>query len=133
MKNILLQLLLVIVVFVLYFPDLLAQAPKVKSLIVQEEDLGKPGTGKRLESETIYDQAGNVVEEKQYKDGKFDSYEKNEYDKDGNKTKVTNLDENGRIVKYTVYKYEKGLRTEKAVYGPNQKLKSRKTYQYKFY
>lgn len=137
MKNIGLQLLLVIVLFVLYCPDLLAQekaqAPKVKSLVVQEEDLGKPGTGKRLESETIYDQAGNVVEEKQYKDGKFDSHEKNEYDKDGNKTKVTNLDENGRMVKYTVYKYERGLRTEKAVYGPNQKLKSRKTYQYKFY
>lgn len=110
-----------------------APVPKLKSITVQEEDFAKSNGAKRLESETTYDQAGNVIEEKQYKDGKFDSHEKAEYDKDGNKLKVTEFDESGKVLKYTTYKYEKGLKTEKAVYGANQKLKSRKTYQYKFY
>lgn len=110
-----------------------APVAKLKSIVVQEEDLAKSSGNKRLESETTYDQAGNVIEEKQYKDGKFDSWEKNEYDKYGNKIKVTELDESGKLQKYTVYKYEKGLRSEKTVYGANQKIKSRKTYQYKFY
>lgn len=110
-----------------------APVPKLKSITVQEEDFAKSNGNKRLESETTYDQAGNVVEEKQYKDGKFDSHEKNEYDKDGNKIKVTEFDEAGKVLKYTTYKYEKGLKAEKTVYGANQKMKSRKTYQYKFY
>jgi antitoxin component YwqK of YwqJK toxin-antitoxin module len=110
------------------------QIPKIKSLIVNEQQEAGKGTGKpQLESETNYDPAGNVIEEKQYKDGKLDSHVKNEYDSDSNKIKVTELDDSGKILKYTVYKYDKGLRTEKLVYLPNQKLKSRKTYQYKFY
>jgi len=110
------------------------QIPKIKSLVVNEEQEAGKGTGKpQIESETNYDPAGNVIEEKQYKDGKWDSHVKNEYDSDNNKTKVTELDDSGKILKYTVYKYDKGLRTEKLVYLPNQKLKSRKTYQYKFY
>lgn len=110
------------------------QVPKVKSLVVNEEQESGKGSGKpQVESETNYDPAGNVIEEKQYKDGKLDSHVKNEYDSDNNKTKVTELDDSGKILKYTVYKYDKNLRTEKLVYGPNQKLKSKKTYQYKFY
>ena len=110
-----------------------ASVPKLKSITVQEEDFAKSNGNKRLESETTYDQAGNEIEVTQYKDGKFDSHEKNEYDKDGNKTKVTEFDESGKVLKYTTYKYEKGLKIEKVVYGANQKMKSRKTYQYKFY
>lgn len=110
-----------------------APASKVKSIIVQEEDFAKSAGGKRLESETSYDQAGNVVEEKQYRDGKLDSWEENEYDKDGNKIKVITLEESGKVLKYTTYKYEKGLKTEKVIYGANQKMKSKKTYLYKFY
>jgi hypothetical protein len=117
--------------------DLIAQekapVPKLKSVVVQEEDFAKSGGVKRPELETYYDQAGNLIEERQYKDGRFDSHEKNEYDKEGNKIKVTELDENGKVLKYTVYRYEKGLKTEKTVFGANQKMKSRKTYQYKFY
>ena len=109
------------------------QTPKVKSLVVQEEEFGKASAGKRLESETSYDPSGNIIEEKQYKDGKLDSYVRNEYDKDGNKVKVTEMDDAGHVLKCTVYKYEKGLRTEKQVFGANQKIKSKKTYQYKFY
>lgn len=110
------------------------QLPKIKSLVVKEEQEAGKGTGKpQLESETNYDPAGNVIEEKQYKDGKLDSHVKNEYDSDNNKIKVTKLDDSGKILKYTINKYDKGLRTEKLVYLPNQKLKSRKTYQYKFY
>lgn len=110
-----------------------APVPKLKSVTVQEEDFVKSNGKKRLESETTYDQAGNVIEEKQYKDGKFDSHEKSEYDRNGNKIKVTEFDESGKMLKYTTYKYEKGLKIEKAVYGANEKVKSRKTYQYKFY
>lgn len=130
---------LILVVVSLLFVEISAHAqektpvPKLKSITVQEEDFAKSNGNKRLESETTYDQAGNVIEEKQYKNGKFDSHEKNEYDKDGNKTKVTEFDETGKVLKYTTYKYEKGLKTEKVVYGANQKMKSRKTYQYKFY
>ena len=110
------------------------QIPKIKSLVVNEEQEAGKGNGKpQLESETNYDPAGNVIEEKQYKDGKLDSHVKNEYDSDNNKIKVTEFDDSGKILKYTVYKYDKNLRTEKLVYLPNQKLKSKKTYQYKFY
>ncbi len=110
------------------------QGPKVKSLVVNEEqEFGKGAEKPQIESETNYDTAGNVILEKEYKDGKLVSYIKNEFDSDNNKTKVTELDESGKILKYTVYKYDKNLRTEKLVYGSNQKLKSRKTYQYKFY
>jgi len=136
MKRILNQALVVVFLLIVQV-NLQAQdktsAPKVKSLVVQEEDFAKSASGKRLESEITYDQLGNVVEEKQYKDGRLDSWEKNEYDKDANKIKVTELDESGKVLKYSTYKYEKGLRTEKIVYGSNQKMKSKKTYQYKFY
>jgi len=110
------------------------QEPKIKSVVVNEEqEFGKGAAKPQIESETNYDPAGNVIEEKEYKDGKMTSHVKNEYDSNNNKTKVTELDESGRILKYTVYKYDKNLRIEKQVYGSNQKLKSRKTYQYKFY
>lgn len=136
MERILSQVL-VVVFFLSVQANLQAQdkapASKVKSMTVQEEDFAKSNGAKRLESETSYDQVGNVVEEKQYKDGKLDSWEKSEYDQAGNKIKVTELDESGKLLKYTTYKYEKGLKTEKVVYGANQKMKSRKTYQYKFY
>lgn len=136
MQKVLYQVLAIVLLLFVQL-DLQAQgkAPvqKLKSITVQEEDFAKANGNKRLESETTYDQAGNVIEEKQYKDGKFDSHEKNEYDKDGNKVKVTEFDESGKILKYTTYQYEKGLKTEKTIYGANHKIKSRKTYQYRFY
>ncbi len=108
------------------------QVPKVKS-VIEKEEVDKGEKCQKIESETYYDQAGNVIEEKEYKEGKLSSHVKNEYDSDNNKIKVTEYDASGKVLKYTVYKYEKNLRTEKSVYGPNQKLKSKKTYQYKFY
>lgn len=124
----------ILVVVSLLFVEISAHAQekapvsKLRSITVQEEDFAKSNGSKRLESETTYDQAGNMIEEKQFKNGKFDSHEKNEYDKDGNKIKVIEFDESAKVLKYKTYKYEKGLKAEKAVYGANQKMKSRKMY-----
>lgn len=110
-----------------------AKAPKIKNIIVVEEEFSKDFQGKMTDSETYFDQSGNIIEEKEFKNGKIKTHLKNEYDTFGNKTKVIELDESGKILKSTVYKYDKNLKTEKLVYDAKSKLTSKKTYNYKYY
>jgi hypothetical protein len=103
---------------------------KIKSLIVMEEKYDMLVKKQYKESETYYDNKGNVIESITYKQGKTDKHFKYQYDADNNKIKEEEFDPTGRLKEYSEYKYADGQRTEKTVYDPNKKLKTRKTYTY---
>lgn len=106
---------------------------KIKSLIVTEEKSDMLVKKQYKESETYYDVRGNVIESVTYKQGKVDKHFKYQYDQDNNKIKEEEFDANGRLKESSEYKFEGGLRTEKTVYDPNKKIKSKKTYVYTKY
>jgi antitoxin component YwqK of YwqJK toxin-antitoxin module len=125
---------------IMVFPLLLsaqdkkAIANKLKSITVHEQKYEKGEAGKVLvESVTKYDQAGNVVEEIEYKQGKVDKHMTYQYDADNNKILETELDAAGKKIKVTTYKYTNKLRTEKIEYDGNRQLLSKKTYKYETY
>lgn len=106
---------------------------RIKSLIVLEER-GDMLIKKPLkESETYYDQKGNILEVIEYKKGKVDTHFKYQFNENGDKIREEDYDPTGRLREYSEYKYEKGLRVEKIVYDPNNKIKLRKIYQYTLY
>jgi hypothetical protein len=103
---------------------------KIKSLVVTEEKYDVLVKKQYKESETYYDSKGNVLEEITYKEGKVNKHFKYQYDSDGNKLKEEEYDTSGHIIEYSEYKIENGLRVEKVVYDGNNKIKSKKIYQY---
>jgi hypothetical protein len=107
--------------------------PKLKSIIVHEEKFDKLVSQKYKESETTYDEKGNILEDIQYKLGKVDKHFKYQYDANNNKIKETEYDPSGNISEYSEYKYDKNLRVEKTVFDPKGKIKSKKTYTYTTY
>jgi antitoxin component YwqK of YwqJK toxin-antitoxin module len=104
--------------------------PVVKSVIVLEEKYDQLVRKQYKESETYYDEHGNILEEITYKQGKINKHFKYQYDTDGNKIREEEYDPSGKLLEYSEYKIENGLRVEKIVYEPNKKPKSRKVYQY---
>ena len=106
---------------------------KIKSLIVSEEKYDMLVKKQYKESETYYDVRGNVIESITYKQGKVDKHFKYQYDSEDNKIKEEEFDATGRIKESSEYKYSNGVRTEKSVFDPNKKLKSKKTYTYTTY
>jgi hypothetical protein len=106
---------------------------RIKSVIVTEEKHDMLIKKQYKDAETYYDSRGNVLESINYKLGKVDNHFKYQYDEDNNKIKEEELDASGRIKESSEYKYVKGLRTEKIVYDPNGKIKSKKTYIYTTY
>jgi hypothetical protein len=102
----------------------------VKSLVISEEKYDMLVNKQYKESETYYDIKGNITENITYKQGKANKHFKYEYDSDNNKIKEQEFDATGRLKESSEYKYENGFRTEKTVYDPNKKLKSKKTYVY---
>jgi hypothetical protein len=107
--------------------------PKVKSLIVLEEKYDQLVRKQYKESETYYDEHGNILEDISYKQGKINKHFKYQYDADGNKIREEEYDPSGKLIEYSEYKIENGLRVEKIVYGSNDKPKTRKVYQYTTY
>jgi hypothetical protein len=105
----------------------------IKSMIVTEEKYDMLVKKQYKDSETFYDLRGNVLESIDYKQGKVDKHFKYQYDSDNNKIKEEEFDPSGRLKEYSEYKYENSLRTEKTVYDPNKKIKSRKIYVYTKY
>ena len=103
---------------------------KIKSLIVSEEKYDMMVKKQYKESETYYDTRGNIIESITYKQGKTDKHFKYQYDSDNNKIKEEEFDASGRLKEFSEYKYADGMRTEKTVYDPNKKIKSKKTYVY---
>ncbi len=106
---------------------------KIKTVVVYDEKFDKLISKKYKESETSYDLKGNIIEDIQYTEGKIDKHFVYQYDSENNKIKETEFDINGRVIKISEYKIEKGLRTEKIVYDANMKIKSKKTYIYTAY
>ena len=106
---------------------------KIKSQIVTEEKYDMLVKKQLKESETYYDIRGNVIESITYKQGKVDKHFKYQYDSEDNKIKEEEFDATGRIKESSEYKYSNGVRTEKSVFDPNKKLKSKKTYTYTTY
>jgi antitoxin component YwqK of YwqJK toxin-antitoxin module len=105
-------------------------APKIKSITVLEER-GDVLIKKQLkESETWFDEKGNILESIEYKQGKVDKHFKYRYDKDGNKIREEDYEPSGKLKEYSEYKIESGLRVEKIVYDPDGKVILRKIYKY---
>jgi len=109
------------------------QEKKIKSIIVTQEKYDMLITRKYKDSEQYFDNKGNIIEDITYKQGKVSKHFKYHYDTDNNKIREEEFDPNGRLIEYSEYRYENGLRVEKNVYDPNKKLKSRKIYQYTVY
>jgi hypothetical protein len=107
-----------------------AKKDKIKSIIVTEEKYDVLVKKQYKESETNYDQKGNVIEEITYKKGKINKHFKYQYDSDDKKIKEEEFDPSGRLIEYSEYKIENGLRVEKTVYDSSKKIKSKKSYQY---
>ena len=124
-------LLMISCPFWVYGQDKKAVKHNLKSVTEYEQKFEKGTAGKTMkESEIRYDKSGNAVEETEYKLGKITRHVTCEYDEDNNKIRETELDPSGRKVKITEYKYNDGLRIEKAVYNGSHQLISKKTYKY---
>jgi antitoxin component YwqK of YwqJK toxin-antitoxin module len=105
---------------------------KIKSKITHEEKVIKGVKSSLIDSEEKFDFNGNLIEEIDYKDGKVDKHLVYEYDSNNNKIKESELDSDGKVKKYSEFKYENGLRTEKNTYDQDKKVLSKKTYTYTF-
>jgi hypothetical protein len=117
-----------------YGQDKKAVKHKLKSITEYEQKYEKGVAGKALkQSEILYDNNGNVIDETEYKLGKVSKHTTYQYDEDNNKVRETELDPNGKKVKVTEYKYNNGLKAEKTVYDGNNKIISKKTYKYETY
>jgi hypothetical protein len=129
--------LLFVVVMVMFFFNLFAQkntsGGKIKSMVVYEQNFEKGQTKAVKESEVKYDAKGNAIEEIEYKDGKKNKHTTFQYDAKNNKTKETEMNSSGKTVKVIEYKYSGDRKVEKTVYDENNKIKSKKTYQYENY
>jgi len=108
-------------------------ANQIKSVVVNEQKTEKGKSITQKESETYYDTHGNVIEEKEYKDGKITKHITYQYDNDNNKIKETEIGNTGKKIKVSEYKYHGNLKTEKTVFDGNGKVKSKKTYIYEKY
>jgi len=105
----------------------------IKSIIVIDEKHDMLVTKTYKDSEVYYDPDGNIIEEINYKQGRITKHFKYQYDSDGNKIHEEEYDSAGRLIEYSDYKIENGLRMEKIVYDSNKKIKSRKIYHYTTY
>lgn len=106
---------------------------KIKSITVYQEKYETLVNRKYKELEQSFDGRGNLLEEINYKQGKISKHFRYGYDDENNKIKEERLDASGRVIETSEYKYASGLRIEKITYGPDNKPKSKKTYQYALY
>jgi hypothetical protein len=107
--------------------------PKIKSIVVLEEKNDVLIKKQLKESETYYDQKGNILEEIRYKQGKVNKHFKYQYDSNSNKIKEEEYNPSGDIIESSEYKYDNGMRIEKIVYDEKGKIISKKIYQYTTY
>ena len=134
MKNFVIIVLILCLPMMLLAQEKKATANKLKSITVYEQKFEK-GPGKVLiESVIEYDQAGNIIKEIEYKDGKVVKHFTYRYDNSHNKIQETEMDPSGKKIKETGYKYNSNnLRTEKIVYDANDRILSKKIYKYETY
>lgn len=103
---------------------------KLKSITVYQEKYDMLVKKKYKELEQNFDDRGNLLEEISYKAGKINKHFRYHYNSENNKIKEEEFDPSGRLIEWSEYRYENGLRTEKNVYDANKKIKSKKIYQY---
>jgi hypothetical protein len=103
---------------------------KIKSIIVTQEKHDMLVKKEYKDSETYFDQKGNILEQIDFKQGRVTKHFKYQYDSENNKIKEEEFDPSGRLIEYSEYKYENGLRAEKIIYDSNKKMKSKKIYKY---
>jgi antitoxin component YwqK of YwqJK toxin-antitoxin module len=103
---------------------------KVKSMLILDEKHDMLFSKTVKDYEAWYDNHGNIIEEINYKQGKVSKHFKYYYDSDDNKIKEEEFNASGKMIEWSEYKIEDGLRVEKIVYDNNNKIKSRKIYQY---
>ena len=91
-------------------------------------------TGKEVkvkESSEKFDAKGNVIQENTYDEyGKLDSKTKYTFNENNDVVKEVQYSSNGKIKKTIKYKYQGKLKVEKQTYDANDKLKSKKIYEY---
>jgi hypothetical protein len=135
MKKLGIVLIIMVLPFSLMGQDKKAVANKLKSITVNEQKFEKGVAGKvMVESVTKYDEAGNVIEEIEYKEGKVTKHLTYRYDAANNKIQEIEQDPSGKKIKVTEYKYNSSnLRTERIVYNGNNQVLSRKTYKYEVF
>jgi hypothetical protein len=110
------------------------QANQIKSTTVYQEDYEKNNGRSVKEFYTKFDESGNIIEEIEYDDyGKEKNHTLYEYDENDNKIKEISLSPKGAKEKVIEYKYNEGFKTEKIVYLPNGKIKSKKKYVYEYH
>lgn len=103
---------------------------EIKSITVYESKNGS-NEDETIESFTLFDKKGNVIEEKEYSsDGKFKKHFIYEYDENSNKIKEIETDEDGKLLQTIIYKYDGDLKTEKIVYDNKNKIIHKKRYLY---
>jgi len=103
----------------------------LKSKIVWKYEYKVDKELKHKESEEKFDTKGNIVEEIEYDEyGKRDKKTKYTYNENNDVVKEVVYASNGKIKKTTKYKYQGKLKVEKQVFDENDKLKSKKVYQY---
>jgi hypothetical protein len=104
----------------------------VHQVVTYKYDYKSGKEKKTIESETIYNDSGNITEKKEYdSEGKLKEHIKRTYDDYGNLIKEITYDANDKLIKTEEYKYDEDLVIEKATYDANGKIKSKKTYTYK--
>lgn len=105
----------------------------IKKISTYETDY-ELGTSKAiLEREVTYDAKGNILEEKDYKNGKVKNHFSYSYDIDNNKIEQIEYDENGKQKKIFKYIYKNNLKVERISLDGKGHVKAKKTYQYEMY
>lgn len=129
-------LLLLVTAFLFAIPSLASAQdkpgqPKLKTVTVYDEKFDNLISKKVIESQVTYDIKGNILEEIEYSGTKVTKHFQYQYDENSNKIKEIEFDAAGKVSKTSEYKIDsRGLRTEKTIYGPDGKLRRRKTYVY---
>ncbi|MDA3927499.1 MAG: hypothetical protein PF541_00975 [Prolixibacteraceae bacterium] len=95
-----------------------------------EQDLKDGDKEHILVKEEYYDYKGDLVELKEFKEGNIDKWVKYTYDRETNLIEEIELNQKGDQKERTVYKFEKGLKTEKLSYDDKDRLTKSKKYEY---
>lgn len=106
----------------------------VKSIVVSKSDFETGKEDKYTSEMARYNSAGQIIEYKEWDENKkFVRHERYEYNADGEKTKETQMNASGAVIKINEYKYQGKLLKERISYLPNGKIKSKKTLTYEFF
>lgn len=110
-----------------------AKENSIRSITEYKQDIEKKGPQLK-EAYTLYDKAGNVLEEIEYNsEGLVKTHFKYQYDTNNNKIKEIEISPSGKTIRVTEYKYNSNnLRIERNTYDGAGKLKAKRTYQYEY-